>query len=82
MGRTLATMVQLIEAEAAVWQAFRRALRAEDRVAFDRLWRYARYHAVPASMANRPVPFEALLMAMLVELAKELDQVRLKAPPP
>jgi hypothetical protein len=79
MGRTLATTVQLIQAEEAVWQAFRRALRTEDREAFDRLWRHVRFHAVPASMANRPVPFEALLMAMLVGIAKELDEIRLKA---
>ena len=76
MGRTLGTIVQVIQAEEHVWQAFRRALRIEDREAFDRLWRHVRNHAVPASMANRPVPMEAILMAMVVGLAKELDELR------
>jgi len=76
MGRTLGTIVQVIQAEEHVWQAFRRALRIEDRGAFDRLWRHVRNHAVPASMANRPVPMEAIYMAMIVGLAKELDELR------
>jgi hypothetical protein len=79
MGRTNPTETQLIEAEQALWQPFRRALRAEDREVFDELWRYARYHAVPASMANRPVPFDGFLIAMLVGLALELHKLRLKA---
>jgi len=78
MGRTIATTVQQIQAEEGLLQAFRRALREEDRPAFDRLWRYARYHGVPISMANRPVPFEAILVAMLVELDKKIEQLRLK----
>lgn len=76
MGRTLATIVQTIQAEEAAWQAFRRALRVEDRDAFDRLWRHARFHAVPASMANRPVPLEAILMAMIVGLEMEIESLR------
>jgi hypothetical protein len=76
MGRTLATIVQILQAEEAAWQGFRRALRQEDREAFDRLWRYARYHAVPESMANRPVPLEAIVMAMLLGLARAQDQER------
>ena len=78
MGRTLGTIVQILQAEEAAWQAFRRALRTEDRGAFDRLWRHVRNHAVPASMANRPVPMEAILMAMVVGLAKELDEVKIR----
>ena len=76
MGRTLGTAVQILQAEEAAWQAFRRALRKEDHALFDRLWRYARFHAVPFSMANRPVPFEAILMAMLVGLIHELEDLR------
>ena len=70
--------VQIIQAEEAAWQAFRRALRIEDRPAFDRIWRHVRNHAVPASMANRPVPMEAILMAMVVGLAKEVEELREK----
>ena len=79
MGRTNPTETQLLEAEEALWQPFRRALRVEDREVFDELWRFARFHAVPASMANRPVPFDAFLIAMLLGLAIKLDKLRLKA---
>ena len=70
MGRTLATIVQTIHVEEEAWKPFRRALRKEDRDAFDQLWRYVRRHAVPAAMANRPIPLEAMLVAMLVEIVK------------
>jgi hypothetical protein len=79
MGRTNPTETQLIEAELALWQPFRRALREEDKALFDELWRNVRYHAVPASMANRPVPFDGFLIAMLLGLAIELNKLRLKA---
>jgi len=72
MGRTLSTIVQTLRAEEEGWKHFRRALRREDQEAFDALWRFARYHAAPASMASRPMPFEAALMGMLVGLERQL----------
>lgn len=71
--------MQTLQAEEEAWKLFRRALRREDQEAFDALWRYARYHAAPASMASRPMPFEAALMAMLVAMERhliELDKAR------
>jgi hypothetical protein len=64
--------VQVLQAEEECWKHFRRALRKEDQEAFDALWRFARYHAAPASMASRPMPFEAAMMAMLVALERQL----------
>jgi len=64
--------VQTLQAEQEAWKLFRRALRKEDQEAFDALWRFARYHAAPASMASRPMPFEAALMAMLVAMERQL----------
>jgi len=64
--------VQTLQAEQEAWKLFRRALRREDQEAFDALWRFARYHAAPASMASRPMPFEAALMAMLVAMERQL----------
>lgn len=66
------TIVQTLQAEEQAWKLFRRALRKEDQEAFDALWRFARYHAAPASMASRPMPFEAAIMAMLVALERQL----------
>jgi hypothetical protein len=64
--------VQTLQAEEEAWKLFRRALRKEDQEAFDALWRFARYHAAPASMASRPMPFEAALMAMLVAVERQI----------
>ena len=75
MGRTLPTIVQTLQAEEQAWKLFRRALRKEDQEAFDALWRFARYHAAPASMASRPMPFEAALMAMLVAMERQLLEI-------
>lgn len=79
MGRTLPTIVQSLQAEEACWRSFRRALRKEDQEAFDALWRLARFHAAAASMASRPMPLEAALMAMLVGLMRRAqDEERKK----
>ncbi len=73
------TIVQTFQAEEEAWKHFRRALRKEDQEAFDALWRFARFHAAPASMASRPMPFEAAVMAMLVTMERhilELEKAR------
>jgi hypothetical protein len=70
--------VQTLQAEEQAWKLFRRALRKEDQEAFDALWRFARYHAAPASMASRPMPFEAALMAMLVAMERQLLELEKK----
>ena len=69
------TIVQSLQAEEEAWKLFRRALRKEDQDAFDVLWRFARYHAAPASMASRPMPFEAALMAMLVAVERQIIEM-------
>ena len=75
MGRTLPTAVQLVQSEQETWAHFRRALRKEDQEAFDQLWRLCRRHAAPIGMAARPVPNDALMMAMLVGLMRAvMDQ--------
>jgi hypothetical protein len=72
MGRTLPTQVQMLRDEEEAWKNFRRALREEDRAAFDVVWSYTRRHAMAASMAARLIPFEAHCMSMLVGLEREL----------
>lgn len=71
MGRTLATFTQLIEQERAAWQPFRRALRREDQELFDAIFRAAKYHLAAGSYASKASPFEAILMAMLIEASKQ-----------
>lgn len=79
MGRTLPTVVQLIRSEEDSWKHFRRALRKEDQEAFDELMRYMRRHAAAICMASRPVPYDAMIMGMLVSLMRtvmNLEQLR------
>ena len=78
MGRTLPTQINLLQQSEEEWKGFRRALRKEDQAAFDSLWTYARRHAVAASEAQRPLPFDAHLLAMLVGMKRELDELRCK----
>ena len=42
-------------------------LRAEDQDAFDDLFRMARYHVAAATYASHALPFEVMLLAMLLE---------------
>ncbi|MDD5629691.1 MAG: hypothetical protein PHU21_11540 [Elusimicrobia bacterium] len=72
MGRTLPTITMTLASEEEAWKLFRRALRKEDQEAFDALWRAARRHAAPAAMAGRAVPMDAVLMAMLTALERQV----------
>ncbi len=76
MGRTLPSATQLIRKEYAEWSDFRRSLRAEDRKIFDRLFAKAKKHAHSVGMAGRLYPLEAILMAILIEIEKELQELK------
>jgi hypothetical protein len=67
MGRTLATANQIILDEQNEFSNFRRALRAADQRAFDELFAFARKHTPAISMASHALPFESVLLAMLLE---------------
>ena len=67
MGRTLATINQIILQEQSEFSNFRRALRRQDQLTFDELFAGARKHTAAISMAAQALPFEAILLAMLVE---------------
>lgn len=77
MGRTLPTFNTFLQGEIEAWAPFRRALRSEERDAFDRLFTRARRHAAEAGNTARAVPFDALVMAILLE--QELEIRRLGA---
>ncbi len=48
------------------WGKFRRGLRKEDQDALDELFRAARLQLAGSAYAARPIPFESIIMAMLV----------------
>jgi len=76
MGRTIPTFTRYLEEELSTWKDFRRALGKEDRDVFDRLFRYAKRHIAEASCAARPVPFDALVMTVLLEQQKEIERLK------
>jgi hypothetical protein len=81
MGRTLPSITNAFLAEQESLSRFRRALRREDQLALDDLLAAARHHLAAAAYASHLLPFETLLLAMLVEEHKQvLDlQRRLEA---
>ena len=76
MGRTLPTTNQLIQQEETAFANFRRILRRADQRHFDALFAAARLHTAAISQANHALPFEAILLAMLVEQQKQIDQLQ------
>ncbi len=82
MGRTVLPFTQELYREEESWRGFRRALRREDRELFDALFAAARYHTAACTCAGRVVPFDAVLMSILIEerrsaseLSKRLEEL-------
>ncbi len=75
MGRTLPSATQQILHEQDALKKFRRALRQEDQRAFDDLFRGARYHVAAMAYASHLLPFETMLLAMLIEVHKRVLQL-------
>jgi hypothetical protein len=73
MGRTLQTANQIVLNEQQAFSNFRRTLRREDQQLFDALFANARKHIAAISQANHALPFEAILLAMLLEQAREIE---------
>jgi hypothetical protein len=67
MGRTLPSITQAFLAEQQSLAKFRRALRREDQRALDDLLAASRHHLAAAAYASHLLPFEVMLLAMLLE---------------
>jgi len=76
MGRTVQTANQIILSEQAAFAAFRRALRREDQRIFDALFANTRKYTAAISQAGHALPFEAILLAMVLEQAKEIERLK------
>ena len=76
MGRTLPTFNTYLQDEIDAWRPFRRALRKEDKEAFDRLFTRARMMTAEATASARAVPFDAIVMAILLGQEKELERMQ------
>jgi hypothetical protein len=76
MGRTLPTATQIFLQEQESFSRFRRALRRSDQLALDDLFANARQHMAAMAYAAHALPFEAILLAMLLEEHKEVMRLR------
>jgi hypothetical protein len=72
MGRTLPSITQAFLQEQQSLARFRRALRWEDQRALDDLLTASRHHLAAAAYASHLLPFEVMLLAMLVEEHKQV----------
>ena len=76
MGRTLPSITQAFLQEQEAFARFRRALRRSDQQALDDLFTSAHQHLAAAAYTAHALPFEVLLLAMLLEEHKEVLRLR------
>lgn len=72
MGRTVPSFRMLLEGIITELSDFRRALRGNDRDAFDTLMNKARVHASSCTVVPTLDPMHAIFLSILVEQEKEL----------
>jgi len=72
MGRTVPTWRARIETRLREWEPFRRALRFEEKSAFDEMQRAIREHAAASGSLPASDPVEPLFLSMLLEVHMRL----------
>jgi hypothetical protein len=72
----------VLQQEIESWGKFRRGLRREDQEAMDDLFRAARAQLAGAAYAARPIPFESMVMAMLLMQHRAILELRRTAAAP
>jgi len=75
MGRTVPTFTNLIDEEVASWSKFRRGLRKSDQEIFDSIFRAAKLHLAENFYAMRAVPFESMMMSIVIEQQKKIKNL-------
>mgnify|MGYP006280788425 FL=1 len=75
MGRTIPTFRQMIESFGMEWTEFRRGLRKEDQEMFDTLLNYARRHSAAGHNFAHALPFEPIVISILLEHEKQLRKI-------
>ena len=78
MGKTVASYRMALDRELQRWSGFARALRKEDRAAFDQMMDACRNYASAGSNATRPVIFESVVMSILLHQQKTLNRLEKK----
>jgi hypothetical protein len=73
MGRTVPPFRNALEEAIKKWDGYRRALRLEERNAFDRMMDACRLHSSASGQAVRPEPLEPMLISILLEHQRRLE---------
>jgi len=76
MGRTIPTFRQMIESFGLEWTDFRQGLRQEDQEMFDALLNHARRHSAAGHNFPHALPFEPIVMSILLEHEKQLRDLK------
>jgi hypothetical protein len=72
MGKTVESYRMALESEISRWNGFVRALRKDDREAFEALMDSCRSNAMAAQNACNPILFESMVMSILLGQQKRI----------
>jgi hypothetical protein len=75
MGKTVESYRMALEDEIRRWNGFAKALRTEDREAFEALMDACRSFASAGSNATQPILFEPMIMSILLFQQKKLHRL-------
>ncbi len=78
MGRTVPSFRMLLEEIVMELSVFKRALRGEDKIAFDNLMNKARQHASSCTVTPMLAPMDAVILSILVEQEKEISSLKVR----
>ena len=76
MGRTVPTFTTIIDSELASWSKYRQGLRQEDQELFDEVFRCARRQLAANFYAMRTIPFESILMSIVIEQGRVMRDLK------
>jgi hypothetical protein len=75
LGKTVESYRIALDRELQRWSGFARALRKDDREAFDQLMDVCRNYGSAGSNSTRPVLFEPMVMSILLHQQKILNKL-------
>jgi hypothetical protein len=78
LGKTVESYRMALEDEVRRWSGFEKALRAEDREAFEELMDACRNFASAASNATQPILFEPMVISILLYQQKKILRLEKK----
>ena len=75
MGKTVESYRIALDEEISRWNGFARALRKDDREAFEELMDMCRSYASESSNATNPIAFEPMVMSIILAHQERMKQI-------